>query len=343
MKDTGMKAVFLDCLKQFRLPAGLFAVNSVLTFVIFRLYGTDPEPFWYAFAITLSCMAAAFVIRLVREHRKAEERCRKRSAILSEWNDLPAPRTLAEADYAEMIACLGAEKEKLASAFSEEQKRTQDFYTAWVHQIKTPIAVMKLALGGTEEPDRRALGEELFRIEQYTDMALAYQRLDSTSNDLVIDEYALDDLIREVIRKFASQFIYKKLKLEYGGCCGVRITTDRKWFLCILEQLISNALKYTSSGSISVSFRDSVLTVADTGIGIAPEDLPRIFEKGFTGVNGRLNDRSSGLGLYLCREAAALLNIPIRAESTPGQGSRFSLDLRGKIPPGREPEPEMTS
>ena len=327
---TRKKTVFLDCMRQFKMPAGLFLLNTLLIYVIFRLYGLQTEPFWYAFTITLFCTTVFCVIRLIKEQRKAEQRFQKSRNILTDWNVSLPSESLAEADFSQMIRCLGAENERMVSAFRTERKETQDFYTAWVHQIKTPIAVMKLVLGSSESPDRRVLQEELFRIEQYTDMVLAYQRLGSNANDLFIQEYALDDLIREVIRKYASQFIYKKIRLEYSGT-GISIVTDKKWFLCILEQLISNALKYTPTGTITISVCEGILSVADTGIGIAPEDLPRIFEKGYTGVNGRLNDKSSGLGLYLCGEAADLLNIPIYAESKPGEGSCFSLHISEKV------------
>lgn len=333
MKHTRKMAVFLDCLRQFQMPAGLFLLNTVLIYVIFKLYGLPTEPFRYAFAVTFFCMGMFFVVRLMKEQRKAAQRQQRSGNILTEWNEMPEAENLAETDYMQIIECLGTENERLTSSFAAERKQTQDFYTAWVHQIKTPIAVMKLSLGSSETPDRRALQDELFRIEQYTDMVLAYQRLGSNSNDLLIQEYVLDELIREVIRKFASQFIYKKLRLEYEGT-DLRIVTDKKWFLCILEQLLSNALKYTPSGTITISVDKDTLSVADTGIGIASEDLPRIFEKGYTGVNGRLNDKSSGLGLYLCGEAAALLNIPIRAESKPGEGSCFSLYIYDKITSG---------
>ena len=330
MKDARKKAVLTDCLKRFRLPAALFLLNAALAYVIFRLYGVRTEPFWYALAVTACCLAAVFFVRLTREGRRAAERQRAEDSVLSDWIGLPVPENLAEEDYTRMVERLGAEKERLSEALLSGQKNTRDFYTAWVHQIKTPIAVMKLALGSPAEIDRAALQEELFRIEQYTGMVLAYQRLESSSNDLVIGEYSLDEMIREVIRTYAPQFISKKVKLVYEGT-GLRIVTDRKWFLLMLEQLVSNALKYTPAGTITVSTEGGILAVTDTGIGIAPEDLPRIFEKGYTGVNGRLNDKSSGLGLYLCGEAAKLLNLPVRAESTPGEGSRFSIDLREKI------------
>ncbi len=325
MKNERNRAVLKDCLKQFRFPLLLFAAGWGMILIIFILYGLAPEPFGYAFTVTLLLLLSAFGIRYAAQRKKAALRQRAADGILNEWNALPAPENLAEADWQRMAETLGAEKERLAAAFAEEQRETQDFYTAWVHRIKTPIAVMKLALGSSEEPDRAALQEELFRIEQYTNMVLAYQRLGSGSNDLVIREYALDEVIREVIREFAPQFIYRKLRLSYEGT-DLLITTDRKWLKCILEQLVSNAVKYTDTGTVTISAGPETLRVEDTGAGIAAEDLPRIFEKGYTGINGRLSDRSSGLGLYLCGRAAGMLNIGIRAESTPGKGSCFILE-----------------
>ena len=143
----------------------------------------------------------------------------------------------------------------------------------------------------------------------------------------MIRECRLDDVIREALRKQAEQFIEKRLKLEYDPI-DYTVVTDRKWLVFILDQLLSNAVKYTDAGCVTVSFRDGLLTVSDTGAGIAPEDLPRIFEKGYTGVNGRLDRRSSGLGLYLAKKAADMLSIGITAESSPGKGSAFTLDLR---------------
>ena len=314
---------------QFRVPALLLLLQFALCFSVFRLYEVSLEPLWYALALCLSALLAAFIVAAAREQKRTGLRARTLHGILTDWNALPPPESLSERDYQEMVQRLGAECERLAAALDAERTEAQDFYTAWVHQIKTPVAVMKLSLGAEGEPDRAALRDELFRVERYLDMVLAYQRLGSGTNDLVIAEYALDELIRAVVRKFASQFIYRKLRLEYAGT-DVRIVTDQKWFLCMLEQLVSNAIKYTPAGGVTISVEDGVLSVSDTGIGIAPEDLPRIFEKGYTGVNGRLNEHSSGLGLYLCGEAAKRLNIPIRVESKVGEGSTFFLDLLEK-------------
>ena len=300
--------VLLDCLKQFVLPFLIFCIYSLLIFVVFWLYSIKLEPFFYVTVISFFFLVCAFVIKFLK-----------------------ASQHLTLQEYQEKIKLLEDKIAKLSTEFSSEQRDMQDFYTAWVHQIKTPIAVLKLELDiNSGELDRDALQEELFRIEQYTDMVLSYQRLGSSSNDLLVKEYELDELIREVIRKFASQFIHKKLKLDYEGC-SQKIVVDKKWFCCILEQFVSNAVKYTQAGTISIKVQDSILIVSDTGIGIAAEDLPRIFEKGYTGANGRLNEKSSGLGLYLCSKAASLLNIPVKAQSTPGKGSIFSLNLSEKL------------
>lgn len=300
--------VLLDCLKQFVLPFLIFCIYSLLIFVVFWLYSIKLEPFFYVTVISFFFLVCAFVIKFLK-----------------------ASQHLTLQEYQEKIKLLEDKIAKLSTEFSSEQRDMQDFYTAWVHQIKTPIAVLKLELDkNSGELDRDALQEELFRIEQYTDMVLSYQRLGSSSNDLLVKEYELDELIREVIRKFASQFIHKKLKLDYEGC-SQKIVVDKKWFCCILEQFVSNAVKYTQAGTISIKVQDSILSVSDTGIGIAAEDLPRIFEKGYTGANGRLNEKSSGLGLYLCSKAASLLNIPVKAQSTPGKGSIFSLNLSEKL------------
>ena len=158
-------------------------------------------------------------------------------------------------------------------------------------------------------------------------MALNYIRLDSNSNDLVIKELDLDEVIRGCVRRYAAQFIRKKLTIKYSGT-DVKVLSDEKWLTFIIEQLLSNAVKYTEKGFVEISVSDEkLLSVKDTGIGIAQEDIPRIFEKGFTGYNGRENSKSTGLGLYLCEKAAKMLGHKISAQSEIGKGSVFTIDL----------------
>ena len=318
--------ILKEVLRKNRAAIIVLLVMTAVNAAIFALYGVMAEPLIYAALLSLLVLAALLAVDYAQEKRRSAERERALAAIDSEWRSLPEPVSLAESDYQNMIAALGAQTERIASEAAAERQDMLDYYTAWVHQIKTPIAVMRLKLAD-DTPEHHALSVELQRIEQYVDMVLHYIRLGSGSTDLVVREYPRDDLIRESVRKLAPQFVEKRLRLEFAPT-GATIVTDQKWFVCILDQLLSNAVKYTPSGTVTIAFQNSVLTVSDTGIGIAPEDLPRIFEKGYTGMNGRLGQKSSGLGLYLAKKAADLLSIPLRADSTLGAGSTFSLDLR---------------
>ena len=169
--------------------------------------------------------------------------------------------------------------------------------------------------------------EQLQSVEQYVEMVLGYLRLESTSSDYVIRNYVLDDIVRQAVRKFASQFIRRKLRLEYAPL-NVNVITDEKWLLFVIEQVLSNALKYTRSGSVSITLEEpKTLCIRDTGIGIAPEDLPRVFEKGFTGCNGRTDKRATGIGLYLCRRILEKLGHTIAITSEVGVGTTVRIGL----------------
>ena len=318
--------VFKEVLRRNRVAILVLFATVMINAAVFALYDTLMEPLIYAAMLVFLLLAALLAVDYFREKGRCTERTRALAAILSDWRALPEASTLAEEDYQKMLAVLGEHLEKLTAEADAERQDMLDYYTAWVHQIKTPIAVMRLKLAD-DTPEHHALSIELSRIEQYVDMVLQYIRIGSGTNDLVIREVPLDELIRSSVRRFAPQFVEKRLRLSYEPTDAV-IVTDEKWFFCILDQLLSNAVKYTPSGTVTIIFRDSFLMISDTGIGIAPEDLPRIFEKGYTGVNGRLGQKSSGLGLYLAKKAADLLSIPLRAESVVGEGSTFTLDLR---------------
>lgn len=321
--------IIMEILRRNRAAILLWLLINAFELAIFALYDVMTEPMVYAAWLSLCLLAAFLTADFLRERKLSRQRQRAVNAIAEDWQSLPEAHSLAEEDYQAMIAALGDRLERLTAAGDAQRQDQLDYYTAWVHQIKTPIAVMKLRLSD-DTAEGRMLRAELLRIEQYVDMVLQYIRLDSESNDLVIREYALDELIRESVRKFAPLFLEKKLRLEYTPTRET-VITDKKWFACILEQFLSNAVKYTPAGPVRIGVKDGLLTVSDTGIGIAPEDLPRIFEKGYTGLNGRIGQKSSGLGLYLAKKAADLLTIPIIVESTVGEGSTFTLDIRQNI------------
>ena len=203
-----------------------------------------------------------------------------------------------------------------------------DYYTLWAHQIKTPIAAMDLILQTQELPESGSLKQSLFQIQQYVEMVLCYLRLDSETTDFVIRDSPLDPIIRTALREFAPSFIHKGLQLHYTPV-SCSVLTDEKWLLFVLEQLLSNAVKYTPHGSVTVCLREpQTLVIQDTGLGIAPEDLPRVFERGYTGKLGRVDQRSTGIGLYLCRRTLSQLGHTISIQSTPGKGTAVSIHLQ---------------
>ena len=241
---------------------------------------------------------------------------------------LPRADSLTERDYQALVFREEEANRARKEAWDSARNDMNDYYAVWVHQIKAPIAVMHVMLQQEDTQENRELSAELFRIEQYAEMALYYIRLGEGASDLVIQEYELDNIVRKAVRKYAGQFIRRKIRLVYNGT-DERVVTDEKWLSFIIEQLLSNAVKYTpEGGTVTISVDDrKQLSVTDTGIGISQEDLPRIFEKGYTGYNGRLDKKSTGIGLYLCKTAADKLGHRLRAQSEPGKGSRFIVDL----------------
>ena len=200
-----------------------------------------------------------------------------------------------------------------------------DYYTLWVHQVKTPIAASSLLIGDLKDKEAKTqLEQELFKIESYVHLVLQYLRLESFHDDLVLKQENLADLVREVVKKYALFFIQQGLSLNLHDLDHT-IVTDKKWFLVILEQVLSNSLKYTKEGSIEIYFHEDSLYIKDTGLGIQNADLLRVFERGFSGYNGRLTQQSSGLGLYLSKKIADQLGHKIAIDSQVGQGTTVSI------------------
>lgn len=263
-------------------------------------------------------------------HKAWKKHCRlvEMQRLTAELMDgFPEKNTLEDADYQQLIQGLKEELRQLQDQMNARCSDMVDYYTVWVHQIKTPIASMRLNLQNEDSELSRKVSEDLFRIEQYVEMVLCYLRLDSDSTDYVFRECDLDEIVRQTVRKLASQFIRRKLRLDYRSL-AVSVVTDEKWLGFVVEQVLSNALKYTKTGTVTIEWEaPKTLCIRDTGIGIAPEDLPRIFERGYTGYNGRSDKKASGLGLYLCRRVCNNLGHTITAESAPDQGTVIRIHL----------------
>lgn len=323
--------LFFCYLRQYRLMFVLFCLFIVIFALVFQMYDLQTEAVLYAGILCVVCMAVILLLHFCNYCRRYRENERLMLNLTLMTEQLPEIGSPIEKQYLAMLAHLRTELYETENRRQQERTDSIDFYTTWVHQIKTPISVMWMILQNEDTEEHSALTAELFRIEQYTEMVLCWFRLDSSSNDFVIRQLPLDDIIRTAVRRYAPQFIRKRIRLEYEGT-DIMVLSDRKWLLFLLEQLLSNAVKYTDAGCVTIVVIGMTLTVTDTGIGIAPEDLPRIFEKGYTGYNGHADKKSTGLGLYLCQKAADKLGHTISVISESGKGSSFSIDLsREKI------------
>lgn len=294
---------------------------------VFALYRLPVQAVAYAAVICLffgGIWFAADYRKFALRHRTLQRLC---EAAELGMECLPPPEGALEADYQALVRAQDAVRRELTDQMQRRYADMNEYYTVWAHQIKTPIAAMRLLLQSGEGEANRALSDELQRIEQYVEMVLGYLRLESRSSDYVIRSYDLDGIVRPAVRKFASQFIHKKLRLDYEPVQAT-VLTDEKWLLFVIEQVLSNALKYTRTGGITITLEEpKTLCIRDTGIGIAPEDLPRVFEQGFTGYNGRDDKRATGIGLYLCRRILTRLGHTITIESELGAGTAVRIGL----------------
>lgn len=234
-----------------------------------------------------------------------------------------------ERAYLETVERLQEEIKALSALHEAVNQAQLEYYSLWVHQIKTPIAALDLLLQHSQSKEKTAFKMELMKIEDYVDMVLQYARLGSSHTDFSFRKQPLTPIVNDVIKKYATVFIHKKISIQVLPMDKV-VLTDEKWLSFILSQIISNALKYTNQGSITIQLVGDVLEITDTGIGIRPEDLPRVFEQGFTGANGRAYQKASGIGLYLCKQIADQIGHPLSISSTLGQGTTVSIDLSYK-------------
>ena len=322
MKDLG---------RYLRARLGTLALLT-LSWAIFAalaaLGGMASENVAYAAGLCAVCALCAAAVDFVRFRQK----CRlldelSRQMRLAEQNLPDCGANAVECGYQTLVRALIRGNADTVSRMDRRLADLTAYYTLWAHQIKTPIAAMRLLLQ-QEGAENGELGQELFRIDQYVDMAMQYMRLDGSGSDLLLRRYDLDEIIKPAVRKFAPQFIRRKLKLCYGPT-GKSVLTDAKWLGFVIEQVLSNAVKYTpEGGTVTVSCTDApALLISDTGIGVEPEDLPRVFEQGFTGYNGRADRKATGLGLYLCRRVCRKLGHPISIDSRVGEGTAVTIGL----------------
>lgn len=302
----------------------LFVVFIFIFFIMFYLYNLPLEALIYTGSFCFLASLIASFLYFVNYKESYKKLKFLEENILNDLDALPKSLDIRIDYYHKIIEKLYEELEKLTQENRQKNTDMVDYYSMWVHQIKTPIAAMNFLLDN-EEVDQKILQQELFKIERYVEMVLTYIRLDSISSDYVITKINLDEVVKDSVKKYATIFINKKIKLNYVSH-ETMVISDKKWLSFAFEQILGNSVKYSSNGGeITIETCENKLIIEDNGMGIKEEDLPRIFEKGFTGFNGRYEKKSSGLGLYLCKKTLDKLGHHIEISSKVGEGTRIEI------------------
>ncbi len=309
----------------------LLLLFAVIFAGVFALYHLEAEAVVYASILCVLAGSVFFAAGYVRFLRRKWLLRSLRPGIALSVSELPEPMGPIEAEYQELLWLVQTDRAALAGRYDRLAKEQEDYYAAWAHQIKTPIAAMGLVLQKEDTEAGRQLAAELLRVEQYVGMAMAYPRLARGASDYVVALRPLEPVIRQAVRRFAPLFIRKKIALELSPV-DISVLTDEKWLCFVIEQLLDNALKYTPAGGTIRIFLEpeETLVIQDTGIGVAPEDLPRVWDKGYTGLNGRSDKRATGIGLYLCRQVLERLHHRAEMTSALGEGTAVRLFLAHK-------------
>ncbi len=329
IKETGIKEIW-RLLKKYRKEQRgnyiLFALSAGIFAVIFMLYDISVKVVWYPFLICIILWIFADIGRFYGYQKAHGARMDLANHIEVTLEHLTSPSTLIEEDYQRLLRIMAADHEKRSMEWEEKQKNLKEYFTLWSHQMKTPITSLELLLQ-QEEPEKSQLKESLFEIENYVDMTLQYIRFDSLNRDLRIENYPLYPIVKQAVKYYSKIFIARGISLNMEEFQESAFT-DEKWLLFVIKQILSNALKYTRQGSISIYMENEcVLVIKDTGIGILQEDIPRLFERGFTGYNGRMQKKATGLGLYLSKQVLTKLNHGIEVVSEPGEGTAVKISF----------------
>lgn len=327
MKKTGSFQLLLYYIRERWTFFLCFACIYLVMIFMMTLYRLAVTAVIYSLFISILPVFFLLLFDLLRFRRRYREIECYSFLLREEPEAMPAGNTPTDRALTEIINHMGKRVRHEIKQGNLTAHEQTDYYTLWVHQIKTPIAAARMILQSNPDEHSAALKQELFKIERYSEMALGFIRIESLNADFQFKQHAAYDIVRQAVKKYSTVFIYQRLSLELEPFPN-RILTDEKWLLFALEQILSNALKYTKTGKITITMDENdVLSIRDTGIGISQEDLPRIFEKGFTGYNGRVNKTSTGLGLYLCKKVLTRLSNRIAIFSDKGRGTVVKLYL----------------
>ena len=291
-----------EFLKQHTHMIGLVLSALAIFAIVFGLFQMDWAIYWISAALILCLLVVDLIYQGIQFQKKQalEEKVKELTETL--------------------------EEERNANRLMRQD--IEEYFLLWVHQIKTPITASYLLLDDDDFKNKPFLQQEILKIENYVSLALNYLKVQNPANDMDFRYVTVDEMISPLLKKYRVQFIYSKITLHYSKDTH-KVLTEPNLTSLMVEQILSNALKYTKNGDIWIAFNEETkqLMIKDNGMGIREEDLPKIFDKGYAGMNGQLETKSSGIGLYLVQLISKRLEQPVHVDSELGKGSMFTIQL----------------
>lgn len=299
--------------KENKVSFNFFLVINLTYLLVFISFDLKKFPIIYGFLINFFIFLAYFIYRYLNQAEPT-------------FADISKNSNQREKIILDEFYNLDKKYKKLIISYNKMEADIKDFYGLWIHEIKTPIAENNLILDDPE-PDIDLIRKNNKRIEEYLNILLGFVRFNSKNNDYVFKEFGIEPLVKGIIREKSYDFISRKISINIGDL-NYKTISDEKWLGFIISQILNNSLKYTKTGGIiKIYFKNKGLVIEDNGIGIKSSDLPRVFEMGYTGENGRMLGSSTGLGLYLVKSIGNDLNLGIKIESKEGKFTKIMISF----------------
>lgn len=311
-------------------------INLVLFFIvaIFMYIANVPKSIIIiVFSIWFLPLVSYIVIELIKSRRYFDS---INNVLENLDKKYLLPEVIDEANFIEgkilnnILKTVSKDMNERVKYFKDEQLEYREYIETWVHEIKTPISSTKLILENDDSKLSERVNYEIRKVENYIDQVLYYARSSDVSKDYIIKEFDLRAVVMKSIKSNSRDFINKKIKLELKEVSG-KIFSDAKWIEFIINQVIVNAIKFSEANKGVVEIyseeyeNNIVLTIKDNGVGISGKDIDRVFEKGFTGENGRRFGKSTGIGLYLCKKLCRKLGLGITITSKVNEGTKVNI------------------
>ena len=304
--------------QEYKIWYSMYALMSALYFLSFYLYHLPLSYFWISLLFNLTLLLILSIWLFIQFWKKLL--LIQNFFFVQDLDDLSSPSELAYQQLIEQL--IVAESEKGL----EEKSRMESLQTMvkmWSHQMKVPLSALSL-MAQTDQLDRQEVRQQLLRLENYLDTLLTYLKFSQHKDDFRFEALSARSLVVDLVKKYRVSCLAKELSVEVSG--DWQLKSDKKWLSFAISQILDNAIKYSKRGGhIQVQLDEDGIQISDTGMGILPEDLPRLFEEGFTGYNGHEHKKATGLGLYMTKQVLDKLDLAIRVHSQVEEGTQVFI------------------